>query len=106
MEAAEIDGAGAWQRFIYVVIPAISHIIFLNLLLTTLFTFNYFDMIWVTTKGGPLNSTHIFPTIIFQLGFGEFQFGRAAAYGVVAVLMLAVFAFLYIRELRPSRKGA
>ena len=105
MEAAEIDGAGAWQRFMYVVIPAVSHIIFLNLLLTTLFTFNYFDMIWVTTKGGPLNSTHIFPTIIFQLGFGEFQFGRAAAYGVVAVLMLAIFAFLYIRELRPSGKG-
>lgn len=105
LEAAEIDGANAWQRFYYVAIPSISHIIRLNLLLTTLFTFNYFDLIWVTTKGGPLNKTHIFPTIIFQLGFGEFQFGKAAAYGVVAVLLLAVFAFLYIREIRPGQEG-
>jgi multiple sugar transport system permease protein len=106
LEAAEMDGANAWQRFYHVVIPAMSHIIRLNLLLTTLFTFNYFDMIWVTTKGGPLNRTHIFPTIIFQLGFGEFQFGKAAAYGVVAVLLLAIFAFLYIREIRPGQEGA
>ena len=105
LEAAEIDGANAWQRFYYVALPSISHIIRLNLLLTTLFTFNYFDLIWVTTKGGPLNKTHIFPTIIFQLGFGEFQFGQAAAYGVVAVLLLAVFAFLYIREIRPGQEG-
>lgn len=105
LEAAEIDGANAWQRFYYVALPSISHIIRLNLLLTTLFTFNYFDLIWVTTKGGPLNKTHIFPTIIFQLGFGEFQFGKAAAYGVVAVLLLSVFAFLYIREIRPGQEG-
>lgn len=106
IEAGQIDGANGWQRFIYIVIPSMSHIIRLNLLLTTIFTFNYFDMIWVTTKGGPLNSTHIFPTIIFQLGFGEFQFGKAAAHGVVAVLLLAVFAFLYIREVRPGSEGA
>lgn len=102
IEAAEIDGADAWQRFRQIVLPAISHIIYLNLLLTTIFTFNYFDMIWVTTKGGPLNRTHIFPTTIFQIGFGEFRFGVAAAYGVVAVLMLSVLALLYLRELNPG----
>jgi multiple sugar transport system permease protein len=101
LEAAEMDGANAWQRFRGVMLPAMSHIIYLNLLLTTIFTFNYFDMIWVTTKGGPLNRTHIFPTTIFQIGFGEFRFGVAAAYGVVAVLMLAGLAILYLRELNP-----
>ena len=106
LEAAQIDGAGPWQRFFYVTVPSVAHIIRLNLLLTTIFTFNYFDLIWVTTKGGPLNSTHIFPTIIFQLGFGEFRFGEAATYGVVAVLILAIFAVLYIRELRPGSEGA
>lgn len=102
LEAAEIDGANTVQRFRYVSIPAMEHIIFLNLLLTTIFTFNYFDMIWVTTKGGPLNSTHIFPTTIFQMGFGEFRFGEAAAYGVVAVLLLSGLAVLYIRQLRTG----
>ena len=103
LEAAEIDGANAWQRFRHVSIPSIAHIILLNLLLTTIFTFNYFDMVWVTTKGGPLNRTHIFPTAIFDLGFGQFRFGEAAAYGVVAVLLLAGLAFLYIRQLQPGR---
>ena len=83
-----------------------SGIIRLNLLLTTIFTFNYFDMIWVATKGGPLNRTHIFPTIIFELGFGEFRFGEAAAYGVVSVLVLSLFALLYLRELHPGREGS
>jgi multiple sugar transport system permease protein len=63
-------------------------------------------MIWVTTSGGPLNSTHIFPTIIFELGFGQFRFGEAAAYGVVAVLVLLVLAVLYLREIRQRQKGA
>lgn len=106
LEAATIDGAGVWQRFLYVTIPSISHIIRLNLLLTTIFTFNYFDMIWITTKGGPLGRTDIFPTVIFDLGFGQFRFGEAAAHGVVAVVLLSVFAFLYIRELRPGREAA
>jgi multiple sugar transport system permease protein len=100
VEAATVDGAGPWQRFRHIVIPAISPIIRLNLLLTAIFTFNYFDLIWVTTQGGPLNSTHIFPTYIFQLGFGEFQYGAAAAYGVIAALILLVLAVLYLRELR------
>lgn len=102
IEAATVDGARAWQRFRYVVVPSIAGIIRLNLLLTTIFTFNYFDLIWIATQGGPLNSTHIFPTYIFQLGFGEFQFGDASVYGVIAALMLVAVAVLYLRELRPQ----
>ncbi len=102
IEAAMVDGAGAWRRFRYVIIPSISGVIRLNLLLTTVFTFNYFDMIWVATRGGPLDATHIFPTYIFRLGFGELKFDEAATYGVVAALILAVAGYLYIRELRPQ----
>lgn len=100
IEAAQIDGANLWQRFIHIVIPSMSGIIRLNLLLTTIWTFNYFDMIWITTGGGPLDSTHIFPTKIYELGFGQFNFGEASAYGTVAVIILAVFALLYLNELR------
>ncbi len=103
VEAAEIDGANAFQRFRHVTVPSISGIIRLNFLLTTIWTFNYFDLIWVTTAGGPLKKTHIFPTIIYQTAFrAEGNFGKAAAYGVIAVLVLSVFALLYLRELRRS----
>jgi multiple sugar transport system permease protein len=103
VEAAQIDGANAVQRFEHVTIPAIAGIIRLNFLLTTIWTFNYFDLIWVTTAGGPLKRTHIFPTIIYQTAFRESgNFGRASAYGVIAVIVLSVFAVLYLRELRRS----
>lgn len=105
VDAARVDGAGAWQRFRHVVLPNISGIVRLNLLLTTLFTYNYFDMIWVTTQGGPLDATHTFPTYIFEIGFGQFRFGEAAAYGVAAAVLLSAFAALYLRELRPGRSG-
>jgi multiple sugar transport system permease protein len=103
VEAAQIDGASAWQRFRYVTVPAISGIIRLSVLLTTIWTFNYFDLIWVTTKGGPGQSTHIFPTIIYEIGFMQFNFGRASVFGVIAVLLLSVFMILYVRELIRSR---
>ncbi len=104
VDAAQIDGANAWQRFINVTLPSISGIVRLNLLLTTIWTFNYFDLIWIATRGGPGNRTHIFPTIIYQTGFTEFNFGKASAYGVIAVVVLSAFALLYLRELR--RTGA
>ena len=58
-----------------IVIPAVREVIAVNLVLTTILTFNYFDMIWVLTRGGPQNATHIFPTKIYELGFGQFRFG-------------------------------
>jgi multiple sugar transport system permease protein len=99
IEAAKLDGANAWQQFRHVTLPAISGIIRLSLLLTTLWTFNYFEMIWVTTRGGPGNSTHIFPTIIYELGFGRFNFGAASAYGVIAMIGLSLFAVFFVREM-------
>jgi len=95
IEAAKIDGAGAFRRLIHVVIPAVKDIIAINLVLTSILTFNYFDMIWVLTRGGPQNATHIFPTKIYELGFGQFRFGEAAAYGVLAILLLAILIPIY-----------
>ena len=75
----------------------------MNLLLTTILTFNYFDMIWVLTRGGPLNATHIFPTKIYEVGFGQFRFGDAATYGVISVLVMVVFITMYlVLQRRPG----
>jgi multiple sugar transport system permease protein len=104
MEAATIDGAGPLRRLVDIVLPALKEVIAINLILTTILTFNYFDMIWVLTRGGPQNATHIFPTKIYELGFGEFRFGEAAGYGVVSILVLALLIALYFLVQGSGRK--
>lgn len=106
VEAATIDGAGAVRRLFDVVIPAVREVIAVNLVLTTILTFNYFDMIWVLTRGGPQNATHIFPTKIYELGFGQFRFGEAATYGVMSILLLGVLIPAYFAVQSRRRVAA
>jgi multiple sugar transport system permease protein len=96
VEAAKIDGAGATRRLFDVVLPAILPVAVVNVLLTSILTFNYFDMIYVLTRGGPLNATAIFPTRIYDVGFGQFRFGEASAYGSLSVLVLILFVGLLL----------
>ncbi|MEO1019501.1 MAG: sugar ABC transporter permease [Pseudomonadota bacterium] len=108
IEAAIIDGAGRLRRLIHVIIPSMREVIVINLVLTTILTFNYFDMIWVLTRGGPQDATHIFPTKIYELGFGQFRFGDAATYGVGSILVLVILITLYFlvqRGNEPEREG-
>lgn len=95
IEAATLDGAGPVRRLFDVTLPAIRDVVVVNIVLTLILTFNYFDVIWVLTKGGPQSATHIFPTKIFETGFGQFRFGEAATYGVFSILVLAVLVALY-----------
>jgi multiple sugar transport system permease protein len=106
IEAAKIDGAGKLRRLFDVVLPAIFPVAVVNVLLTTILTFNYFDIIYVLTRGGPLNATAIFPTRIYELGFGQFRFGQAAAYGSLAVLVLVLFVCLLLLFQRRAAPGA
>jgi multiple sugar transport system permease protein len=107
IEAATIDGAGGLRRLFDVVLPGMKDVITINLILTTILTFNYFDMIWVLTRGGPQDATHIFPTKIYELGFGQFRFGDAAVYGVFSIIVLALMITLYfIVQARGRRRPA
>ena len=105
VEAAIIDGAGALRRLVHVVIPNMRDVIVINFILTTILTFNYFDMIWVMTRGGPQSATQIFPTKIYELGFGQFRFGDAAVYGVFSILVLALLVTLYFVMQARTRSG-
>jgi multiple sugar transport system permease protein len=106
VEAAKVDGAGPVRRLFDVVIPAIRHVAAINILLTTILTFNYFDIIYVLTRGGPLNATAIFPTRIYEVGFGQFRFGEAAAYGATSVVVLVLLVVLLSLLLGTRRTGA
>lgn len=102
MEAAILDGAGPVRRLFDVTLPAIKDVVLVNIVLTLILTFNYFDIVWVLTRGGPQNATHIFPTQIFETGFGQFRFGEAATYGVFSILVLAVLVAIYVLVQRAA----
>jgi multiple sugar transport system permease protein len=106
IEAALIDGAGPVRRLFHVVLPAVKEIIAINVVLTAILTFNYFDMIWILTRGGPQNATHIFPTKIYELGFGQFRFGEAATYGVISIIVIGMLIPLYFLVQARGRKAA
>jgi ABC-type sugar transport system permease subunit len=101
-EAARVDGASKWGTFLHVTLPAMAPTIRTTLLLTTVWTFNYFDLIYVMTAGGPGNSTEIFPTFIYREAFQNVRYGVAGAYGVISVLLLSVFTVVYLRQLNKS----
>lgn len=102
VEAARIDGANAVQTFRYVTLPAIAPVLRSTILLTVIWTFNYFDLIYVATGGGPENASQIAPTYLYQLAFQNANYGRASAFGVLSMLVLAAFSYLYLRQLRAA----
>ncbi len=103
IEAAQLDGASWWQRLWTVVIPEMVPTIRTTVLLTSVWTFNYFDLIYIMTGGGPATASHIFPTYVYELAFRKGLEGQAATYGIVSVGVLLVFSALYIRELNRDR---
>ena len=99
-EAARIDGANAIQQFFHITIPGISGVIRTTLLLTCIWTFNYFEIIYVMTGGGPIRSTHIAPTFIYELAFRNFNLGEASRFAVLSFILVSIVSIVYIRELK------
>jgi multiple sugar transport system permease protein len=89
-EAAAMDGATAWQRFRHVTIPSIRHVVLVVVLLSTIWTTNSFEAIWLMTQGGPSDATMTFPVLAY-FGLQSLRIGEAAA---VSVSMLPVFGML------------
>lgn len=98
-EAAALDGANTWQRFWTVTWPVIRDITLIATLFSIIWTFADFQLVYVLTKGGPANSTHVFGTYSYQtLGFTDI--GTAAAISIYMVPILAVLAVLLLRYVR------
>jgi multiple sugar transport system permease protein len=89
-EAAAIDGATAWQRFWHITLPNIRHVVLIVVLLSTIWTTNGFENIWLLTAGGPSDATMTFPVLAY-FGLQSLRIGEAAA---VSVSMLPIFAML------------
>jgi multiple sugar transport system permease protein len=99
-EAAAIDGAGLWHRFRHVTVPHIKGVVLIASLLSVIWTFADFQLIYVLTKGGPANQTHIFGTYAYQIGLSATEIGMGAAIALYMFPILSVFAVILLVYLR------
>jgi multiple sugar transport system permease protein len=100
-EAAAIDGANAWQRFLHITLPMMRNIIAITVLFSLIVTFANFDIVQILTAGGPRNMTHVFATYAFLLGIrsGDIPLGAA-----VSLFMFPILALSAVFILRGVRK--
>ena len=107
-EAAAIDGATAWQRFWHVTLPLLTPIIAVVMTFSVLFTFTDFQLIYVLTRGGPLNATHLMATLSFQRAISGGAMGEGAAIAIAMVpFLLGAIMFSYFGlQRRAWQQGA
>lgn len=89
-EAAEVDGASAWQRFLHVTLPGLKQIMLVLGILSTIWTWNMFTHVWLLTGGGPADNTHLFATYAYQVGLTGQGLGYAATVSLVFMPVLAL----------------
>jgi len=101
-EAAESDGAGALGRFWHVTIPLVKPVLAVVILFSAIFTLGDFNIVYVLTKGGPMNMTHLFATYSFVLGLQGGQIGQGAAVSLFLFPILLMVVFVQLRMVRRA----
>jgi multiple sugar transport system permease protein len=107
-EAAAIDGATPWQQFRSVTLPMLSPIVAVVMTFSVLFTFTDFQLIWVLTRGGPINATHLMATLSFQRAIpgGSLGEGAAIATAMIPFLLAAIlFSYFGLQRRRWQQGG-
>jgi multiple sugar transport system permease protein len=96
-EAAEVDGASPWQKFRFITIPGIMTVLIITTMLSMIWTFNDFQIVYIMTGGGPAFSTHIFATYAYTIGFS----GSRLGYAIAISTFLTPFLIVMILALSP-----
>jgi multiple sugar transport system permease protein len=89
-EAAEVDGATPWQRFRHITVPGVWTVLIIVTMLSTIWTFNDFQIVYIMTGGGPAFATHIFATYSYFVGFSGSRLGYAVAISTILTPALVV----------------
>lgn len=103
-EAARLDGASAWRRFRAITFPAIIGALSVALILRTIDAFKIFDIIYVMTRGGPVDSTKTLSFYVYQESFSYLRAGSGAAYAILMTLMCSVLIAIYMALLYRQRR--
>lgn len=97
LEAARVDGAGAWRTYFEIVLPMLSSALVVATVINMINVFNQFPIIWLMTTGGPGNTTDTTTTLMYKLAFRNQEIGASAALSVLNFAVILVFVLLYLR---------
>lgn len=98
-EAAAVDGATAFRRFFHITLPNLRTVTSVLLVLGVIWSFNDFNMVFVMTRGGPINASMVLPVLVREYSFVFFDLGKGSALSTVIFLLLVSLSFVYIRVL-------
>jgi multiple sugar transport system permease protein len=101
-EAAEVDGANAFERFLHITLPSLRYVIAVTMLLSTISTFNSFGLVYLLTGGGPGGETRVYSILAYERAMLQFRYGPGAAVALSTVPFLAVFILLLARFMRQG----
>ena len=96
-EAAKVDGANRLQRLFKITLPQLKPVFLTATILSIIWTFNSFNIIWVLTKGGPVNATETLVIKTYKEAFGKFDIGMGSTYAVTTFILLMIFSLFYWR---------
>jgi ABC-type sugar transport system permease subunit len=102
-EAAAVDGANPLQRFRHVTLPGVKNILIIVVLLSTIWTFNDFQIVYILTKGGPGGATQVLPVFTYAMAFGAQRLGEAIAVALYMLPAMAAVIIVLARYMRRSR---
>ena len=102
-EAATIDGASAWQRFWHVTLPLLRPVIFIVTMFSVIFTFADFQLVYVLTKGGPANATHLYATYAFDVAMTGGQLGMGASIALAMLPPLSLIIVAMSIYMKPNK---
>lgn len=103
-EASSIDGANYWQKLFYITLPMMKNIISITILFSIIVTFANFDIVRVLTRGGPIDTTHLFATYAFRVGIESGDIPLGATVSLFMFPVLAILSFVILRNVRKRSK--
>jgi multiple sugar transport system permease protein len=101
-EAAKLDGANRFLQFRHITLPLMKPTIYILMMLGIIYTFKVFDMIYIMTAGGPVNSSTVLPIYAYQLSFAMFEFSQGAAVSMIMFVLLILVAVVYLRMMNKE----
>ena len=103
-EASSIDGANYWQKLFYITLPMMKNIISITILFSIIVTFANFDIVRVLTRGGPIDTTHLFATYAFRVGIESGDIPLGATVSLFMFPVLAILSFVILRNVQKRSK--